>query len=87
MFIEIDTEYGNTIINTNHIIEIYMDDPEYLNELVVDKVNIKLINNKVYTRLFENEDENICFKNSMEFFDILRKMLKPLREEDFLQLL
>jgi len=84
MFIEIDTEYGNTIINANHIIEIYMDDPEYLNELVVDKVNIKLINNKVYTIVFKNEDENVCFERSMGFFDVLRKMLKPLREEDFL---
>jgi hypothetical protein len=85
MFIELDTEHGNTIINANHIIEIYMDDPEYNNYgFVIDKINIKLINEKVYTKIFKNKDENICFEQSMRFFDILRKMLKPLKEEDFL---
>jgi hypothetical protein len=85
MFIEIDTEHGNTIINANHIIEIYMDDLEYNNYgFVIDKINIKLTNGKVYTQVFENKDENICFEQSMRFFDVLRKMLKPLKDEDFL---
>ena len=84
MFIEIDTEYSNTIINANHIVEIYMDDPEYFdNGLVVDRINIKLTNGKVYTLVYRDKDENACFKASMGFFDVLRKMLKPLREEDF----
>lgn len=83
MFIELNTEHGNTIINANHIIEIYMDDPEY-NNFVIDKINIKLTNGKVYTQVFKNKDENICFQQSMGFFDVLRKMLKPLKEEDFL---
>jgi hypothetical protein len=96
MFIELDTEHGNTIINVDstntqltatadHIIEIYMGDPEYNNYgFLIDKINIKLTNGKVYTQVFKNKDVNICFEQSMGFFDVLRKMLKTLRKEDFL---